>query len=84
MPPDVLQTLPGYGSDIEKNRADARHSHAQTRLRARQPAQDQGVGARPPILAGPSPRVMRKDYIVVLTGAGSGPDPDQNTGAMPS
>jgi hypothetical protein len=24
MPPDVLQTLPGYGSDIEKNRTDAR------------------------------------------------------------
>jgi peptide/nickel transport system substrate-binding protein len=24
MPPDVLQTLPGYGSDIEKNRAEAR------------------------------------------------------------
>jgi ABC-type transport system substrate-binding protein len=24
------------------------------------------------------PRVMRKDYIVGLTGAGSGPDPDQN------
>jgi peptide/nickel transport system substrate-binding protein len=24
MPPDVLQKLPGYGSDIEKNRADAR------------------------------------------------------------
>jgi peptide/nickel transport system substrate-binding protein len=24
------------------------------------------------------PRVMRKDYIVALTGAGSGPDPDQN------
>jgi peptide/nickel transport system substrate-binding protein len=37
------------------------------------------------------PRVMRKDYIVALTGAGSGPDPDQNlhllsccTGAVPS
>jgi peptide/nickel transport system substrate-binding protein len=26
MPPDVLQTLPGYGSDIEKNRADARQT----------------------------------------------------------
>src|SRR6266849_5091178 len=24
MPPEVLQTLPGYGSDIEKNRTDAR------------------------------------------------------------
>ena len=24
------------------------------------------------------PNVMRKDYIVGLTGAGSGPDPDQN------
>jgi peptide/nickel transport system substrate-binding protein len=24
------------------------------------------------------PRVMRKDYIVGLTGGGSGPDPDQN------
>ena len=24
------------------------------------------------------PKVMRKDYIVGLTGAGSGPDPDQN------
>jgi len=23
-------------------------------------------------------RPMRKDYIVALTGAGSGPDPDQN------
>jgi len=34
------------------------------------------------------PRVMRKDYIVALTGAGSGPDPDQNLhllyGAVPS
>ncbi len=24
MPPDTLQTLPGYGPDIQKNRADAR------------------------------------------------------------
>jgi peptide/nickel transport system substrate-binding protein len=24
MPPEVLQTLPGYGSDVEKNRAEAR------------------------------------------------------------
>src|SRR5437762_13264694 len=24
MPPEVLQTLPGYGPDVQKNRADAR------------------------------------------------------------
>ena len=43
MPPDMLQTLPGYDPDVAKNRAEAPRDHGKARLRARQAAQDQGV-----------------------------------------
>ena len=103
MPPDVLQKLPGYGSDIEKNRTDARQIMHQLRYGADNPLKIKVSVRDLPYLRDPAvilidqlkqvyiegqletidttnwfPRVMRKDYIVALTGAGSGPDPDQN------
>ena len=34
MPQDVLEKLPGYGPDVEKNRAEARKHHGGARLRS--------------------------------------------------
>jgi peptide/nickel transport system substrate-binding protein len=103
MPPDVLQRLPGYGSDIEKNRADARQTIRKlgygpdNRLKIKVSVRDLPYLRDPAVILTDQlkqvyidgqletidttnwfPRVMRKDYIVALTGAGSGPDPDQN------
>jgi peptide/nickel transport system substrate-binding protein len=103
MPPDVLQTLAGYGSEIEKNRADARQiMHElgygpENRLKIKVSVRDLPYLRDPAVILIDQlkqvyidglletidttnwfPRVMRKDYIVALTGAGSGPDPDQN------
>ena len=103
MPPDVMQTLPGYGSDIEKNGADARQTIRKlgygpdNRLKIKVSVRDLPYLRDPAVILTDQlkqvyidgqletidttnwfPRVMRKDYIVALTGAGSGPDPDQN------
>jgi peptide/nickel transport system substrate-binding protein len=103
MPPDVLHTLPGYGSDIEKNRTEARRIMqklgygSDNRLKIKVSVRDLPYLRDPAVILTDQlkqvyidgqletidttnwfPRVMRKDYIVALTGAGSGPDPDQN------
>jgi peptide/nickel transport system substrate-binding protein len=103
MPLDVLQTLPGYGSDVEKNRTDARQIMRKlgygpdNRLKIKLSVRDLPYLRDPAVILIDQlkqvyidgqletidttnwfPRVMRKDYIVALTGAGSGPDPDQN------
>jgi len=103
MPPDMLQTLPGYGPNIQLNRADARQimhklgygSNNQLKIKVsvrdlpylRDPAVILVDQLKEVYIDGQLetidttnwfPRVMRKDYIVALTGAGSGPDPDQN------
>src|SRR5205085_1731865 len=102
MPPDILQKLPGYGSDIEKNRTDARQIMHQLRYGADNPLKIKVSARDLPYLRDPAvilidqlkqvyidgelettdttnwfPKIMRRDYIVALTGAGSGPDPDQ-------
>jgi peptide/nickel transport system substrate-binding protein len=53
MPPDILKTLPGYDPDVRKNRTDAPPDHGEARLWARETAQGQGVGTRPPVLPRP-------------------------------
>jgi len=103
MPPDRLQTLPGYGPNIQLNRADARQiMHklgygSDNRLKIKVSVRDLPYLRDPAVILVDQlkevyidgqletidttnwfPRVMRKDYIVALTGAGSGPDPDQN------
>jgi len=103
MPPDRLQTLPGYGPNIQLNRADARHIMHKlgygpdNRLKIKVSVRDLPYLRDPAVILVDQlkevyidgqletidttnwfPRVMRKDYIVALTGAGSGPDPDQN------
>ena len=103
MPPAILQQLPGYDPDVQKNRSESRQMHAKARLWSRPAAENQGVGTRHPLLSGCGsdlidqlkevyidgeletidttnwfPKVMRKDYVVGLNLADSGPDPDQN------
>jgi peptide/nickel transport system substrate-binding protein len=103
MPPDTLQTLPGYGPDIQKNRADARQIMQKLdygpdhRLEIKVSVRDLPYLRDPAVILIDQlkqvfidgrletidttnwfPRVMRRDYIVALAGAGSGPDPDQN------
>jgi peptide/nickel transport system substrate-binding protein len=103
MPVDMLQTLPGYDPDVQKNRADARDIMqklgygADNRLKIKLSVRDLPYLRDPAVILIDQlkqvyidgeletidttnwfPRVMRKDYIVGLTGAGSGPDPDQN------
>jgi len=103
MPPDMLQTLPGYAPNIHLNRADARQiMHklgygSDNRLKIKVSVRDLPYLRDPAVILVDQlkevyidgqletidttnwfPRVMRKDYIVALTGAGSGPDPDQN------
>ena len=103
MPPDMLQTLPGYGPDIQKNRADARQIMQKlgygpdNRLKIKVSVRDLPYLRDPAVILIDQlkevyidgeletidttnwfPKVMRKDYIVGLTGPGSGPDPDQN------
>ena len=53
MPPEMLQTLPGYDPDVQKNRAEAPQDHGEARLRPRQPADGQGVDAQHPALPRP-------------------------------
>src|SRR6266446_2620053 len=102
MPPDMLQTLPGYDPDVQKNRADARQAMQKlgygpdNRLRIKVTARDLPYLRDPTVLLIDQlkhvyidgeletidttnwfPKVMRRDYIVGLTGAGSGPDPEQ-------
>jgi peptide/nickel transport system substrate-binding protein len=103
MPPDMLQSLPGYDPDVQKNRANARHIMEKlgygpdNRLKIKVSVRDLPYLRDPAVILVDQlkevyidgqletidttnwfPRVMRKDYIVALTGAGSGPDPDQN------
>ena len=103
MPPDVLQTLPGYGSDIEKNRAEARQIMHKlgfgpdNRLKIKVSVRDLPYLRDPAVILIDQlkqvyidgeletidtttwfPKVMRKDYIVGVTGGQGGPDPDQN------
>jgi peptide/nickel transport system substrate-binding protein len=103
MPPDVLQTLPGYGSDIQENRADAHQIMnklgygSDNRLKIKVSVRDLPYLRDPAVILIDQlkevyidgqletidttnwfPKVMRRDYIVGLNGAGSGPDPDQN------
>ena len=103
MSSDMLQTLPGYGPNIQLNRADARQiMHklgygSDNRLKIKVSVRDLPYLRDPAVILVDQlkevyidgqletidttnwfPRVMRKDYIVALTGAGSGPDPDQN------
>jgi peptide/nickel transport system substrate-binding protein len=102
MPPDLLQSLPGYGPDVQKNRADARQIMQKlgygpdNRLKIKVSARDLPYLRDPAVILIDQlkevyidgeletidttnwfPRVMRKDYIVGITGAPSGPDPDQ-------
>ena len=46
MPPDMLQTLPGYGADVEKNRAEARKIMEGLGYGAGQAAQGEGLDAQ--------------------------------------
>jgi peptide/nickel transport system substrate-binding protein len=103
MPPDMLQSLPGYDPDIRKNRADASHIMqklgygADNRLKIKVSARDLPYLRDTAVIlidqlkqvyidgeletidtANWFPRVMRKDYIVGVTGGQGGPDPDQN------
>jgi len=103
MPPEMLQTLPGYDPDVQKNRAEARGIMEKlgygpgNRLKIKASVRDLPYLRDPAVIMLDQlkqvyidgeletidttnwfPRVMRKDYIVGLTGAGSGPDPDQN------
>src|SRR6266853_853351 len=102
MPPDMLQTLPGYDPDVQKNRADARHIMEKlgygpsNRLKIKVSVRDLPYLRDPAVIMIDQlkqvyidgelettdttnwfPKIMRRDYIVALTGAGSGPDPDQ-------
>jgi peptide/nickel transport system substrate-binding protein len=101
MPPEMLQTLPGYDSDVEKNRAEARQLMGKlgygpaNRLKIKLSVRDLPYLRDPAVILIDQlkevyidgeletidttnwlPKVMRKDYIVGLTGQGSGVDPD--------
>jgi peptide/nickel transport system substrate-binding protein len=103
MPPDVLGTLPGYGPDLQGNRAEARGIMQKLgygpdkRLGIKVSARDIPYFRDPAVILIDQlkevyidgeletidttnwfPKVMRRDYIVALNLAGSGPDPDQN------
>src|ERR1700722_11867933 len=103
MPPEMVQTPPGYRPNIQLNRADARQIMHKlgygpdNRLKIKVSVRDLPYLRDPAVILVDQlkevyidgqletidttnwfPRVMRKDYIVALTGAGSGPDPDQN------
>ena len=49
-----FEELPGYGPDVEKNRAEARADHAEARLRPRQTPEHQGVDPQHPVLRDPA------------------------------
>ena len=101
MPPEMLQTLPGYDPDVEKNRAAARQLMGKLgygpadRLKIKLSVRDLPFLRDPAVILIDQlkevyidgeletidttnwlPKVMRKDYIVGLTGQGSGVDPD--------
>ncbi len=52
MPPDLLNQLPGYDPDVQKNRTQARDIMKKLGVRARQEAQDQGFDPRRSALPG--------------------------------
>src|SRR6266436_5009444 len=103
IPPDMLQRLPGYDPDVQKNRIDARQIMqrlgygSSNRLGIKVTARDLPYLRDTAVILIDQlkqvyidgeletidttnwfPKVMRKDYIVGLTGAQGGPDPDQN------
>jgi len=103
MPPDMLKTLPGYDSDVQNNRAEARQSmrklgyRPDARLKIKLSVRDLPFLRDPAVILIDQlkevyidgeletidttnwlPKVMRKDYIVGLTGQGSGVDPDHS------
>ncbi len=103
MPPDMLQRLPGYDPDVQKNRTDARQIMqrlgygSSNRLGIKVTARDLPYLRDTAVILIDQlkqvyidgeletidttnwfPKVMRKDYIVGITGGQGGPDPDQN------
>ncbi len=103
MPPDMLQRLPGYDPDVQKNRTDARQIMQRlgygpsNRLGIKVTARDLPYLRDTAVILIDQlkqvyidgeletidttnwfPKVMRKDYIVGITGGQGGPDPDQN------
>ena len=50
---DMLQTLPGYGPDVEKNRAEAREIMKKLGYGPDKPLRDQDLDAQHPVLARP-------------------------------
>ena len=46
MPPEILQTVPGYGPDVAEEPRRGARDHAEARLRAGQAARDQGLDAQ--------------------------------------
>jgi peptide/nickel transport system substrate-binding protein len=103
MPPDILQTLPGYDPDVQKNRAEAQKLVEKlgygpnNRLGIKVTARDLPYLRDTAVILIDQlkqvyidgeletidttnwfPKVMRKDYIVGVTGGQGGPDPDQN------
>ncbi len=103
MPPELLKELPGYASDVEKNRSEARQIMQRlgygpdNRLKVKVSVRDLPYLRDPAVLLIDQlkqiyidgdletvdttiwlPKVMRHDYIVALSPAGSGSDPDQS------
>jgi len=103
MPPDFLQTLPGYDPNVKKNRTDARQLMEKlsygpnNRLKIKVSARDLPYLRDTAVILIDQlkqvyidgeletidttnwfPKIMRKDYIVGVTGGQGGPDPDQN------
>ncbi len=98
MPTDLLQKLPGYDPDVQKNRTQARQIMQKlgygpdNRLKIKVSARDLPYLRDPAVILIDQlkqvyidgelettdttnwfPKIMRRDYIVGLTGAGSGP-----------
>jgi peptide/nickel transport system substrate-binding protein len=101
MPPDMLNTLPGYDPDVQNNRAEARRLMRKLgygpadRVKIKLSVRDLPFLRDPAVILIDQlkevyidgeletidttnwlPKIMRKDYIVGLTGQGSGVDPD--------
>jgi peptide/nickel transport system substrate-binding protein len=107
MPTEILQMLPGYGPDVDKNRAEARKImeklgyNPNDRLKVKISVRDLPYLRDTAVILIDQlkevyidgeletidttnwfPRVLRKDYIVGVTGGQGGPDPDQNLRQM--
>jgi peptide/nickel transport system substrate-binding protein len=103
MPPAILQQLPGYDPDVQKNRSESRQIMQKLgygpdqRLKIKVSARDIPFYRDAAVILIDQlkevyidgeletidttnwfPKVMRKDYVVGLNLADSGPDPDQN------